>query len=78
MKFNDETKDAKLNIKTHYIITYNDNQNYNKFNLGVISNKIILLTYDNTKTYYGFICPIINFKFTTTIKNSEDDDSLIS
>ena len=66
---NDETKDAKLNMKTHYIITYNNNQNYNKFNLGVTSKKIILLTYDNTYSYYGFICPIINFKFPTTISN---------
>ena len=35
---NDETKDAKLNMKIHYIITYNDNQNYNKINLGIIAN----------------------------------------
>ena len=77
MKFNNnETKDAKLNMKTNYIITYNDNQNYNKINLGVKLNKIVLLTYDNNNNYYGFIYPIINF--TTTITNSKDDDSLIS
>ena len=39
MKYNnDETKDVKLNMKIYYIITYNNNQNYNKINLCIIAN----------------------------------------
>ena len=72
MKYNnDETKDAKLNMKTHYIISYDDDQKYNKINLGVITNRIALLTFDDTNTYYGFICPIIDFYFTTP--NTDDN-----
>ena len=73
MKYNnDETKDAKLNMKTHYIISYDDDQKYNKINLGVITNRIALLTFDNTNTYYGFICPNINSYFVTSNTNSDD------
>jgi hypothetical protein len=76
MKYNnDETKDAKLNMKTHYIISYDDEQKYNKINLGVITNSILLLTIDNTNTYYGFVCPTFNFNFVTTTTNSDDDDT---
>ena len=81
MKYNtDETKDAKLNMKTHYIITYDDEiMLYNRINLGVISNKIILLTFNDTYTYMGFICPNINSNFVTSNTNSDDDEySLIS